>query len=320
MPVIQQPAYQPSWILPGGHLQTIIPGLYRRVEAVQYQRERIATPDQDFLDLDWSAPGSQRLAIVSHGLEGNASRPYVLAMVTTLNRAGWDVLAWNYRGCSGEINRQLRFYHSGATDDLDTVVQHALGKDRYKEVVMIGFSLGGNLTLKYLGERGGKLHPAIKASVTFSVPCDLHDACLQISRRSNYVYERRFFKSLKMKLEMKKPLFPEQIDLVPLSRIRSLLEFDETYTAPIHGFAGAIDYYTRNSCRQFLPGITVPSLIVNAANDPFIGSKCYPREEAQSSHFVHLEVPRAGGHCGFSTFSGKNEYWPGSRVLGFVES
>ena len=147
------------------HIETIYPSLLRKVNLVAYERERISTPDQDFLDLDWLKQGSTKLVIISHGLEGNTSRPYVRGMAKAFYNAGYDVLAWNYRGCGEEMNRSLRFYHSGATDDLDYIIQHINKKNTHSEISLIGFSLGGNLTLKYLGERGKQLQSIIKRAV-----------------------------------------------------------------------------------------------------------------------------------------------------------
>ena len=151
MPVVRRSSYRAPLLFNNGHLQTLYPTMARKVNGIAYQRERIETPDDDFLDLDWSCTGSRKLAILSHGLEGNTHRPYMIGMARMLNRHGWDVLAWNYRACSGEINRQLRMYHNGCIDDLDCVVQHALKNGAYDTAALIGFSLGGNLTLMYLG-------------------------------------------------------------------------------------------------------------------------------------------------------------------------
>src|SRR2546427_6592026 len=173
MPLVVNSSYQCPRFLSNGHLQTCLPVLFRRVKAADYQRERISTPDHDFLDLDWIRNDSSRVAVLAHGLEGDSKRAYMLGMVNALAKAGWDAVAWNARGCSGEPNRVLRFTHSGATEDLETVICHLNSNYDYPEIALIGFSLGGNLTLKYLGERGYQLDSRIKAAVAFSVPCDL---------------------------------------------------------------------------------------------------------------------------------------------------
>jgi uncharacterized protein len=170
MPLMEKSSYLPPPFFGNGHLQTLYPNLYRRVRGIVYRRERIPTPDGDFLDLDWSRVGSRKLVIVSHGLEGSSLRPYVLGMVRAFNETGWDAVAWNFRGCSGEPNRKLRFYHSGATEDLETVVEHVRRDPTYQKIALVGFSLGGNITLKYLGERGKDAAAAVFGAVAFWFP------------------------------------------------------------------------------------------------------------------------------------------------------
>ena len=323
MPYLPETDYRSPFYLFNGHLQTIIPSLVRRVKGVTYARERIATPDDDFLDLDWSfadeAVGPQpRLAVISHGLEGDSKRPYVTGMARMLNANGYDVLAWNYRSCSGEINRQRRFYHIGATDDMHTVVQHALRTRPYRYIVMLGFSAGGNMTLKYLGEQGRELAPEIKRAVVFSVPLDVVTSSVKISEPQNFIYERRFLRSLRKKIVLKAQRMPGQLDLAPLRRIRRLYEFDDHYTAPLHGFHDASDYYRRNSSKYFLSGITVPTLIVNAANDPFLSPECFDQTLVQNLPNVWLQVTQAGGHCGFVYESLQNAFWSENRALAFL--
>src|SRR5690606_5595638 len=182
--------YLPPFFLFNSHLETIFPALLRRVALTDYTRERIATPDDDFLDLDWLAQDSDSLVIISHGLEGNSKRAYIKGMARALFNRGHDVIAWNFRGCSEEMNRQRRFYHSGATDDLHTVIRHAARNEKYKWIFLVGFSLGGNVTLKYLGEQGGGC--TIAGAVVFSVPMDLGSSCQKISLPGNRVYSQRF--------------------------------------------------------------------------------------------------------------------------------
>ena len=227
--------YSPPTLLFNPHLETIYPALLRKVNLIPYTRERIATPDNDFLDLDWLRQGSIKLIIISHGLEGNTSRAYIRGMAKAFFNSGYDVLTWNYRGCSNEINRNLRFYHSGATDDLDVVIQHANKINTYTEISLIGFSLGGNLTLKYLGEKGKQLPLELKKAVTFSVPMDLHSSCIKISSPSNWIYSKRFLHSLKDKIIQKSKVRSE-LDSRGIESITTLMEFDDKFTAPIHGF------------------------------------------------------------------------------------
>jgi predicted alpha/beta-fold hydrolase len=326
MPILEHSTYQPpSWWVSGGHLQTIIPALFRKVASSPYTHERIATPDGDFLDCDWlyatSSLPSQKLVIISHGLESNSHRPNVLGMARAVSLCGYDALAWNFRGCSGEPNRLPRAYHSGATEDLHTVLEHAASK--YDEIYLIGFSLGGNLTLKYLGEQSEALSPKVKKAVVFSVPCDLAASSKQISRISNRLYERRFLNSLRQKIEQKATLFPNQISLAPYlkKQIKTLRDFDDCYTAPLHGFQNAEDYYAKCSAKQFISRITIPTLMVNAKNDVFLAPSCYPFDEAKSSDVFFLETSESGGHLGFITKKTPHGlYWSEMRALGFIES
>ena len=305
-----------------GHLQTIIPSLWRTVPEVRYQRERVETDDGDFLDLDWSRLPAMRptdgLVVVSHGLEGDASRPYMRGMVRALNRAGLDALAWNYRSCGGEMNRLLRSYHLGDTDDLDLVVRHALATSRYERVYLVGFSAGGNVTLKYLGEDADRLPAEVQRAAVFSVPTDLEASSVQISKPQNQVYLRRFLKSLREKVRAKAELLPGQVDLDGIEELRDFQEFDSRYTAPMHGFDSAAAYYKSASSGRYLSGIRVPTLLVNAQNDPFLPESCFPRELAAASPFVFLETPPEGGHVGFPEGTPDGEYYSERRAVEFL--
>ena len=303
-------------------MQTIYPALFRRVKNLTYQRERISTPDGDFLDLDWSCMHADQLAIISHGLEGDSQRPYVKGMALAFNQAGHDVLAWNYRGCSGEMNKTQRFYHSGATDDLEVVINHTLCKGKYKKIVLVGFSLGGNITLKYLGEQGQNLPEVISRAVTFSVPLDLYGSSMQIEKPFNYVYKRRFLKSLKNKILTKAACMPGKFDTRPLNNIRSIFAFDDQYTSLLHGYQGAKDYYRKCSALHFLDKICIPALIVNAKNDSFLSTTCYPDGDQINNNYISFEVPAFGGHCGFKPrlFHPGGSYWSEQRAIEFVNN
>lgn len=309
--------YNPPGILFTNHFETIYPSLFRKVQGINYERERITTLDSDFLDLDWLKQGSKKLVIISHGLEGNSDRSYMKGMAKIFYSHGYDALAWNYRGCSGEMNRQLRFYHSGATDDLDNVVQHAILRG-YDEINLVGFSLGGNLTLKYLGEQADQLNHKVKKSVVFSVPLNLRSSCEKISESSNWIYSQRFLKSLKKKVLEKSETMPE-IDRKPLKKIKTLIEFDNIYTAPLHGYRDAFDYYEQCSAIRFLSYIQRPTLVVNALNDPFLSKDCYP-DTVSHSTYISFEYPKRGGHVGFAQFNKNGLYWSELRALQFIQS
>jgi hypothetical protein len=304
--------YSPPWFLFNKHLETVYPSLFRSVELEDYLPERISTNDNDFLDLYWLKQGSKRIVIISHGLEGNAHRAYIKGMAKAFYENGFDVLAWNYRGCGEEMNKAIRFYHSGATEDLDQVVHHAITRG-YDEVFLIGFSLGGNLTLKYVGER--KVSAALKGVVAISVPLDLYGSSRQISAPSNWIYARRFLKSLKNKIRTKAKLMTG-LDVTLLEKINSLEQFDDYYTGPLHGYKSASDYYQQCSAIRFLNTIDVPTLIINAKNDPFLSKECFPQNIENA--FVQWEVPMRGGHVGFSRFSKNGLYWSEQKALDFI--
>ncbi len=318
MPLVES-SYRAPFGFGNGHVQTIYPAVFRRVRAIALERERITTPDGDFLDLDWHRPqSSRRLAVISHGLESASCDTGVVAMARAFGEEGWDALAWNYRGCGGEPNLRPCSYHSGATGDLAVVVDHVLGTGRYDTLVLVGLSLGGNLTLKYLGDLGSRIDARIRASVNISAPCDIASSSLKLQEPSNALYMRRFLRRLTAKVRRKMALFPDEITDQGLDRMRTFEEFDNAYTAPLHGFADARDYWEKASSRPVLPRITVPTLIVNAANDPFLAPGCFPHDEARASTALTLEVPASGGHLGFVTFGKRGRSWIEQRAVDFA--
>jgi len=301
-----------------GHVETLLPYLFRPLLKQPYQRERISTPDNDFLDLDWLKSGHNNLLIISHGLESSSKAKYVQGMANLFKSNGFDVLAWNYRGCSGEMNRTSKYYHSGATYDLETVISHVVKRESYDGIYLVGFSLGGNLTLKYAGEQSALINPLIKGVCAFSTPCDLRSSSHQLAAGFNKVYTQNFVKSLKQKVMAKADLLrSEGFDVEKVMRLKNLPDFDDAFTAPLHGFKGADDYYQKCSSLSFLESIEVPTLLVNAKNDPFLSSQCYPHEVAKRSQWLTLEVPEHGGHVGFYQYSKGNVMWSESRALRF---
>jgi predicted alpha/beta-fold hydrolase len=317
MPVITQSTYKAPAYLFNGHLQTIIPSAFRKVEGIRYVRERIETADGDFLDLDWSKTGSEKLVILSHGLEGSADRHYMKGMAKAFHKQGWDALAWNCRSCSGEMNRTARFYHHGDIHDLEAVIGHTLAQKQYQSIVLIGFSMGGSMTLRFLGEKGGHVPPAITKAVAFSVPCDLTTSVVHLSKPQNSFYSRRFLRKLEKKIQAKALLFPDKVSYADFQLIRAFKDFDNRYTAPLHGFTDAEDFYKQASVRPYLPGIRVPTLLVNALNDPFLTPECFPVTEAEANPYLFLEMPLQGGHVGFS-MSNSDECWSEKRAVEFV--
>lgn len=311
-------SYNPPFWIKSGHLSTIYSGLFRKVGGLHQERERIELPDGDFMDLDWSfaEKPSEKVAILLHGLEGNAQRPYITGSAKAFNEAGVDACAVNFRGCSGETNRLYRSYHSGATEDLDAVVQHILQNKDYGKIYIKGVSLGGNMGLKYVGEPR-TVPKEIKAVIAVSAPCNLYSSLKELLKPKNYAYAIRFKKHLVDKLRLKLPLFPDRISKTEITNINNLKDFDDVYTAPAHGFKDAIDYYHQCSCLQFLPNVRLPSLIISATNDSFLGPECYPYHEAEENPYLHLETPKFGGHVGF--IDSGNCYYSEKRAIKFLE-
>ncbi|HKK33197.1 MAG TPA: alpha/beta fold hydrolase [Desulfomicrobiaceae bacterium] len=302
-----------------GHVQTILPALLRRGPAVGYARERIWTSDNDFLDLDWSRQGNSRVAVVLHGLEGSSTRAYVRGMVHALNEHGWDCVAMNFRGCSGEPNQKLSMYHSGLTEDLDTVLRHVQSRERYAGIALVGFSMGANQILKYLGEAPDRVPEQVVGACAISVPCDLEGAAHALARPANSMYMHYFLRSLRQKIRQKAAMFPGALDTDGLDEVRTFAEFDDRYTAPMHGFANALDYWRKSSSLQVLGNIDRPSFVLNAADDPFLSPGCFPFRDVEQNPFLHLEVPATGGHCGFLSLSRNGLYFLEQRVLAFLD-
>jgi len=312
---LNQPVYSPPPLFSNGHIKTRFPPLFRSIRHLSYKRERIQTPDNDFLDLDWSVKGHKKIVVISHGLEGNTHRAYVKGMVKTLNANGWDTLAWNYRSCSGVPNRKLQSYHNGVTDDLGTVIAHAKGHG-YKQMALIGFSLGGNLSLLYLGR---EIHdPLIQKAIVFSVPCDLTASAKTLALPSNRIYMKRFLVLLHQKIKAKMKVLPGLIDDAGYEKIKNFKEFDDRYTAPIHGFKDALDYWKKCSSKPYIPDIKIPTLIINAKNDPFLPLECYPVKEAKINKYITLVTPESGGHVGFIKFNRQNVYWSETQAVRFL--
>jgi predicted alpha/beta-fold hydrolase len=316
MPLVES-NYRAPLLLANAHVQTCLPSLFRKVTDVRYEREFLDLPDGAFLRLDWSRVGARRLAILSHGWEGHTRRAYVLGMVRALNRAGWDCLAWLFRWCDGVVNRTPTCTHNGAVEDVRAVVDHALATGAYDTVALVGFSMGGNLNLNYLGREPERVPAEVRASVGFSVPAHLDGSAKALGRTANCFYHRRFLKSLCDKIHRMAAAFPEQVDATGVEEIASLTVFDDRYTAPLHGFVDAADYRRRSSSLAVLPRVRVPSLIVDAANDSFLSPECYPYEVCRENPNLYLEVPATGGHCGFIDWSG-DEYWSEARARSFL--
>jgi len=315
MPLIERSEYVPPRLFGNCHMQTIYATCFRRV-AFAFERERLELPDGDFLDLDWALTNSKHAVIVCHGLESSTEAPYMKGMARAFSSRGWDVLAVNFRSCSGVPNRLYRSYHSGNSDDIEAVVAH-VERQGYETISVVGFSLGGNTVLKYAGE-GRTLPAAVKCFAAVSVPCDLRAGAELMAEPSMLIYMEYFMISLRAKMRFKTQYLPPHLSLCDFDSMRTFREFDDAYTGPAHGFEDAEDYWACCNCRQFIPDIERPTLLINAADDPFLPFECFPLEEARESSTFHLEVPEKGGHVGFVPLNGSSEYWHETRVAEFV--
>ena len=316
MPIIES-TYKAPYFFRNGHVSTIYSGLIRRVNGIEQTRERLILPDNDFIDLDWSytEQKSDKLIIILHGLEGNGQRPYITGVAKLFNNNKFDAVCVNFRGCSGEDNLQYRSYHSGATEDLEAVINHILKTTTYSEISINGFSLGGNMLLKYLGERHN-IPNEIKAGIAVSVPCDLYGSCQELHKVKNLAYHQNFKNYLVRRLRRKQKLHADKLSIEAIKSIKTLKDFDDVYTSKAHGFKDALDYYSQCSSLQFLPTIKTPTLILNALNDSFLSPECYPVKEAKQNAQLFLEMPKYGGHVGFHLY-GKS-YYNEKRALEFV--
>jgi len=316
MPLISS-SYQAKGFFKNGHFSTIYSAKLRPMPSLIQKQKRLVLPDDDFLDINWSfaTTPSKKVAILLHGLEGNAQRIYMKGQAEILVANNWDVAAVNYRGCSGVPNKKYASYNAGKTDDLDVIVQSLLETDRYDEICLIGFSMGGNLLLKYLGE-DRSVPKEVKTAIAISTPLNLKGSLERLEQWYNWVYRTTFLRGLKGKYKSKMRQFPENMNWDDYKRIKSLLDFDDIYTAKAHGFENALDYYQKNSSLQFIPNIKTSTLILNAENDSFLSEECYPHELASHSKNIYLETPKHGGHVGFH--QSNKRYYSESRVLQFL--
>ncbi|MFC0690726.1 hydrolase [Paraburkholderia humisilvae] len=315
----------PLW-LPTSHAQTIVPALFGRRPTVNYRRERWDTPDGDFIDLDWlvhdaqharSEPASDGapLFVLFHGLEGSSTSHYALALVDAAHRCGWQAVVPHFRSCSGPLNLLPRFYHLADSNEVDWVLRRLRDVHR-GPLVAAGVSLGGSVLLRWLGERREDAS-FVAAAAAISAPLDVHAGGRALSQGFGMVYTRSFLKTLKKKAQRKLTQYPGLFDLDAMLASRTMFDFDDVVTAPLHGFRNADDYWTRAATRPWLPEITVPTLVLNARNDPFLPGTVLPSPH-DVSNAVELDQPADGGHVGFMTgpFPGRID-WLSRRVFGY---
>ena len=308
-------SFAPPWWLKNPHLQTFWPVLVRRQPPLEHRAERLELPDGDFVDLCWSGPETGPLVILLHGLQGSIMSPYVIGMMRTLAASGIRGVLMHFRGCSGHPNRLARGYHSGETGDFGTLISVIREREPDTPLAAIGYSLGGNVLLKYLGEAGEDT--PLSAATAVSVPLVLRTASDRLGQGFSRLYNRYLLRALLVGAKKKAPQLAEAgLDVDAILRCQSIREFDDRLTAPLHGFSDAIDYYTRCSSRGFLHRITIPTLILHAEDDPFMRPSVVPRPEELAAS-VTLELSPWGGHVGF--VSGNGRYWLEERIPDFLK-
>jgi len=318
MPVLESD-FSPSLPFKNGHFNTIFRPLFMK-EQHNFERVRIDTWDHDFIDLDFSKVGSSVLVILIHGLEGSSESKYILSASEELNTAGYDTVAFNLRGCSGEDNLLLQTYHSGKTDDVDFIISYLIENHDYEKILLLGYSLGGNLTLKYLGEYAENIPKQVIGGIAVSVPVDLNTSGRQMELLKNKIYMEEFLKTLRLKVLEKAHKFSEyHVDKDKLFKAKTFEDFDELYTAPVFGFDSPMDYWAKASSKPYIPKIQKPTYLITSLDDPFLSKECYPFEEAEAMDNFHLLATKYGGHVGFvSGFRNKNR-WLEEKILQFLK-
>jgi len=320
MPIIYNSTYRaPCWPLCTGHVQTILPSYFRHETPLTCEREAFATPDGDEILLDWYRSGNDRLAFLSHGLCGHSRRHYIISLVKAFQAAGWDCLAWNFRGTGGSPGHLLKFTTNNSTIELAWLTHHALAKGGYRHIFYSGYSMGGNLTALYFSREWAHLPPEVLGGAIFCATTDLVESNRMFHTAMGERYTRHFLKDMIALIERKAREFPGRLDLSNIQSFRFFEDFDNRFTAPLSGFRNADDYYeTASACHHF-PKLKVPLLMVAPQNDPFLGGDCYPVEEARRNPNLFLEMPASGGHCGFITL-GNHTWWPARRAVEFAMS
>lgn len=314
-------AYRSPWWLPGGHLQTIWP-VARKGPLPHYRRERWDTPDGDFIELDWLQAGKPRapLVVLFHGLEGSSRSHYARTLMNAVTARGWNGVVVHFRGCAGSPNRFARAYHSGDSDEIDWILRRLHVTANGAALFVTGVSLGGNALLKWLGEREHEAASLVTAAASVCAPLDLSISGAALGRGFNLVYARHFLATLKHKALAKCGDHPGRFDAPRIAQARTLETFDDAYTAPAHGFAGVGDYWRRASARPWLSAIRCPTLVLNAANDPFVPADALPDPHALPAT-VTFEYPKGGGHVGFlgGNWPGVQD-WLGQRLLAHFDT
>lgn len=317
---MEKKTFQPPWWLSHSHMQTIWPTLCRRpLKHFLLKRERFELPDGDFLDLDWTQNSNGPIVLVLHGFEGSIKSPYAKGMLQAIHQQGWRGVLMHFRSCSGEDNRLPRIYHSGETGDVDFVVTMLKKREPTTPIAAIGFSLGGNVLLKWLGETGK--NNSLHAAVAVSVPFELQKASDRLNKGFSKLYQWHLLRSVRNKIKQKFQRIPVPFPLPKLTEIHSLRDFDDKITAPLHGFIDANDYYKKSSSRQYLNAIHIPTLLLQAKDDPFMTDDLLPLPHELSPK-ITLELTEKGGHVGFvaGKFPWQLEYWLEKRIPTYLKN
>jgi predicted alpha/beta-fold hydrolase len=314
--------YRPPWWLRGRHLQSLWGPLLRRPYRPALRRERWDTPDGDFLDLDWlAAPAadSAPCVVVLHGLEGSSASHYALGLLGLVEAVGWRGVVVHFRSCSGEPNRLGRLYHSGETSDLDWVLRRLIAGAPGARLGLAGVSLGGNVILKWLGERGEAVPEEVGGAVAISVPFDLAACAAALDRGVNrFLYTVHFLRTMKAKIRTKAALYGERVDVAAAMRAGTFRLYDRLVTAPVFGFADEEDYWRQASSGPFLAKIRRPTLLISAVNDPFVPPHTLPHAEVERSPWLEAAFPAEGGHAGFVERGGPGPSWAERRAADFL--
>ena len=315
MPIVES-KYTAPLIFRNKHLATILPSVFRKINA-NYTRERINTSDGDFIDIDWQKGKNDKLAILTHGLEGHSERHYITATANYLSLRGWDVAAWNCRSCSGEMNLKPRLYSHIDAPDLGEVIDHVLMSGKYKKISLVGFSMGGAITLNYL-TKYQELHPKeLRSAVVISAPIDVQASSQALEKAENKFYRKRFLKKMVDRAIRKSSQFPDLIDTTNADKIFTFKEYDERFTAKLNHCYSPEEFYQKAATKSVLDKVAIDTLLLIAKDDPFMSENCYPYKEAQSNPRLYLEVPANGGHVGFSRLPMRNSYME-ERVYEFL--
>jgi len=311
-------SYQPPWWYRGRHLQTVWGPLFRRLRRLPLRRERWSTPDGDFLDLDW-LEGESPLVVILHGLEGSSGSHYARGLLREAAGLGWRAVVLHFRSCSGELNRGRRLYHAGETSDLDWVIGRLIEREPATPLGLVGVSLGGNVALKWLGERGEGAPAQVCGAATISTPFDLTACAESLDRGLNRpLYTARFLRSMKAKVQAKRRLYDGLVNVPAALRARTFAVYDRLATAPINGFADERDYWTRASSGPYLARIRRPCLLINAANDPFVPADTLPTAAVADSPWLEAAFLPQGGHVGFLEGPWGRRSWAERQALAFL--